>query len=115
MSNDRDPILDAMFEKSRPTYEDDGYVERVMAKVDGRRRNVMFGRLLIVALIFLLEFLPSSPLQNSVGRITEALSNDLFELNAVWLNFIFAPVNSIAGIIGIFLLGLHVLYRRNVR
>jgi hypothetical protein len=115
MSNDRDPILDAMFEKSRPTYEDDGYVERVMAKVDGRRRNVMFGRLLIVALIFLLEFLPSSPLQNSVGRITEALGNDLVELNAGWLEFIFAPVNSIAGIIGLFLLGLHVLYRRNVR
>ena len=115
MSNDRDPILDAMFEKSRPTYEDDGYVERVMAKVDGRRRIVMFGRLLIVALIFLLEFLPSSPLQNSVGRITQALSNDLVELNAAWMEFIFAPVNSIAGIIGLFLLGLHVLYRRNVR
>jgi len=115
MSNDRDPILEAMFEKSRPTYEDDGYVERVMAKVDGRRRNVMFGRLLIVALIFLLEFLPSSPLQYSVVRFTQALSNDLFELNTAWLEFIFAPVNSIAGIIGLFLLGLHVLYRRNVR
>lgn len=115
MSNAKDPILEAMFEKSRPTYEDDGYVERVMAKVDGRRRNVMFGRLSIVALIFLLEFLPSSPLQNSVGRFTQALSNDLVELNAAWMEFIFAPVNSIAGIIGMFLLGLHVLYRRNVR
>jgi len=115
MSNAKDPILEAMFEKSRPTYDDDGYVERVMAKVDGRRRNVMFGRLSIVALIFLLEFLPSSPLQNSVGRFTQALSNDLVELNAAWMEFIFAPVNSIAGIIGMFLLGLHVLYRRNVR
>jgi hypothetical protein len=115
MSNDRDPILEAMFEKTRPTYEDDGYVERVMAKVDARRRNVMVGRLSIIALIFLLEFLPSSPLQNSVGRITQMLGYELVNLDAGWMEMLFAPVNSIAGVVGMLLLGLHVLYRRNVR
>ena len=115
MSNDRDPVLEALFEKTRPTYEENGFVERVMAKVDTRRRNVMFGRLTIVALILVLEFLPSSPLQNSVGRVTQALGNDLVALDSAWLELIFAPVNSIAGVIGIILLGLHVLYRRNVR
>lgn len=116
MSDDRDPMLEAMFDKSRPRYEDDGYVERIMAKVDSRRRNVMFGRFLIVALIFLLEFLPSSPLQNSVGRITRALGAELINVNAGgWLELIFGPVNSIAGVIGLLLLGLHVIYRRNVR
>ena len=115
MSNDRDPILEALFEEARPTYEDDGYVERVMSKVDARRRNVMVGRLSIVALIFLLEFLPSSPLQNSVGRITQMLGNELVNLDGGWMEMLLAPVNSIAGVVGMFLLALHVLYRRNVR
>ncbi len=115
MSNDRDPILEALFEESRPTIDENEFVERVMATVDSRRRFVMFGRLLIVALIFLLEFLPSSPLQNSLGQVTQALGNDLVELNATWLEVIFAPVNSIAGVLGMLLLGLHVIYRRNVR
>ena len=115
MSNDRDPVLEALFEKTQPKIDKNGFVENVMARVDKRRRNVMIGRLLIVALIFVLEFLPSSPLQNSVGKMAQSLGTELVDLDAAWFAFIVAPVNSIAGIVGLLMLGLHMLYRRNMR
>lgn len=115
MSNDRDPVLEALFDKARPEFNENRFVEKVMARVDRRRRMVFFGRLVIVALIVLLEFLPSSPLQNSVGTMTQVLGSSLVELKADWLIFIFEPVNSIAGVMGMLLLGLHLIYRRIMR
>ncbi len=115
MSNDRDPVLEALFDKARPEFNENGFVEKVMARVDRRRRMVFSGRLVIAALILLLEFLPSSPLQNSVGTLTQALGANLVDLNTDWLAFIFEPVNSIAGVVGMILLGLHFVYRRNMR
>ena len=115
MSNDRDPVLEALFEKTRPEISENEFVETVMARVDKRRRNVMIGRVLIIALILLIEFLPSSPLQNSVGKMAQSLGTELVTLDTAWWAFIVAPVNSIAGIVGMFMLGLHVLYRRNMR
>ena len=115
MSNDRDPVLEALFEKTRPAISENEFVETVMARVDKRRRNVMIGRVLIVALILLIEFLPSSPLQSSVGKMAQSLGTELVTLDAAWWAFIVEPINSIAGVIGMFMLALHVLYRRNMR
>ena len=83
--------------------------------VEKRRRNVTIGRLAIILVIVTFEFLLFAPLQNSVGVLTQVLSTTLVELENEWVALAVAPLNSIAGLIGMTFLGVHILYRRMVR
>lgn len=116
MSNERDPLLESLFAKAARAQtlsaSDAEFTDSVMAKVDARKRSVLFGRFSIVAMIVLFEVFLSSPMQNSVGVITNTLGTSLIELNNSWLAMIVEPINSIAGVIGILLLGMHALFRR---
>ena len=115
MSNDRDPLLESLFAESAYEPADDGFNAAVMAKVEKRRRSVVIGRVAIFALLIAFELLLSAPIQYSVGVMSEALSASLFDVNNEWLAVAVAPLNSVAGLVGIFLLGLHTLHRRWVR
>jgi hypothetical protein len=115
MTDERDPLLERLFAESRSEPADNAFCERVMASVEKRRRNVFAGRMAIVALLLLSELLLSAPLQNSFGIITEALGGALVPVTNEWLAMAVEPVNSIAGVIGVILLGLLAVYRRVVR
>lgn len=115
MSDERDPLLESLFAEARIDLSEDDFGQQVMAKVEKRRRNVLFGRVGFVALIVMLEFLLSAPLQNSVGAATEALGASLLDVGNEWLAVIVAPLNSIAGLLGMLLLGLHTVYRKLLR
>jgi len=94
---------------------EDKLTAQVMAQVATRRRNVLIGRLAIVALLVALELLLSTPLQNSAGVITQVLSTSLVELEGGAFATVASPINSIAGLIGMLLLGMQFLFRRMVR
>ena len=115
MNDERDPLLESLFAQADREPADDDFNAQVMAHVERRRRNVLLGRFAIVALLVALEALLSAPLQNSVGVFTQVLSTTLVELQNEWLALVVAPLNSIAGLIGMLLLGLHYLYRKMVR
>jgi len=115
MSNDKDPLLESLFAETAYEPVDDDFNAEVMANVDKRRRNVFIGRVAIVALLVVFELMLSSPMQHSVSIMTEAMSTSLFEVNNEWLATAIAPLNSVAGLVGMLLLGLHTLYRRWVR
>ena len=83
--------------------------------IAARRRNVLIGKLAIVALLVALELLLSAPLQNSASVIAQVLSTSLVELEGGRLALMVAPINSIAGLIGMLLLGMQFLYRRMMR
>ena len=115
MNDERDPVLESLFVQAEQDLVDDGYTAQVMTRVAKRHRNVTIGRLVIVLVIVIFEFLLSAPLQDSVGVLTEALSTTLVELENEWVALALAPLNSIAGLIGMTFLGVLVLYRRMVR
>lgn len=115
MSDERDPLLESLFARAGTELNEKEFGEQVMAKVDERRRNVLIGRVGLVVVLVMFEFLLSAPLQNSVGMATQALSSSLFDIGNEWLAVIVAPLNSVAGLIGMLLLGLHTIYRRMVR
>lgn len=115
MSDERDPLLESLFAQARVDVRANDFDEKVMAKVERRRRNVLIGRLGLVVLLVAFEFLLSAPLQDSVGSAVEALSVSLIDIGNEWLAVFVAPLNSIAGLLGMLLLGLHTLYRKIVR
>lgn len=115
MGDERDPKLEALFAQAEQDLVDDDYTEAVMFRIRRHRRNALIGRFAAVALLVILELLLSSPLQNSASVLAEALSTTLFEVEGQWLAFAFAPLNSVAGLLGLLLLGAHFLYRRRTR
>ena len=117
MNEERDPLLESLFARAAPDQElvDERFTDQVMAGISRRGRNVLLGRAAIVAAIVVFELLLSAPLQNSVGTLTGLLGTTLIQLENEWLAMAVAPVNSIAGLVGITLLGLHALYRKIMR
>ena len=115
MNDERDPLLESLFSQAERELVEDKFTVQVMDRVKKRRRNVLIGRVAIVALIVVLELLLSAPLQNTAGVITQSLGTSLIEVESEWLTLVFAPLNSIAGLIGMLLLGMQFLYRRMVR
>lgn len=115
MSDERDPLLESLFAQASDELNDIDFVEKVMAQVAKRRRNVLLGRIGLVLLVVAFEFLLSAPLQNSVGLMAQALSTSLLDVGNEWLAVIVAPLNSVAGLIGMLLLGLHTIHRRIIR
>ena len=115
MSNERDPVLESLFAQSKIEISENGFSDEVMAGVEKRRRNVFLGRIALLALLVVFELLLSGPLQQSAGALAQALSTTLIETDTGWLGDVLAPLNSIAGLLGVSLVGLHSLYRRFVR
>ena len=115
MSDERDPLLDSLFAEAANEQADDNFTAKVMLGIEKRRRKVIIGRIGIIGLLFAFEFLLSAPLQNSVGVLADTLSMSLIPIQGEWLAAAFAPLNSIAGLIGMLLRGLHTLHRRMVR
>ena len=115
MNEERDPLLESLFEQAEQQLVDDQFTTRVMAGIDRRRRNVMIGRFSAVLLLIVLELLLNAPIQNSVGTLADAMSAGLFQLENEWVAYAVGPLNSIAGVVGMTLLGLHFLFRRVLR
>ena len=115
MTDERDPQLEALFVQAETELADDGYVDKVMDRLRRQRRNSLIGRFAAVGLLVVLELLLSAPLQNSAAAIAEALSTSLVSVEDRWLAFALAPINSVAGVLGMLLVGMHFLYRRRSR
>jgi hypothetical protein len=115
MTEVRDPFLEALMMQSETDLAEREFTNRVMSMVEVRRRNVLIGRLAILALLVFFEIILSSPLQHSLGVIGQILDTSLVDLENEWAIMFLSPLNSVAGLIGVMLLGMHYLYRKMVR
>ena len=115
MSEPRDPFLERAFDAAREDLSDPDFTATVLERIVARRRRLLAGRLAAVGLLVLIELLLDSPLQLSAGLVAEVLEYRLYEVDNEWLAFAAAPFNSIAGLLGLLLLGLHLMYRRLLR
>ena len=115
MTEVRDPFLESVMKQSVTDLSETEFTNQVMSMVEVRRRNVLIGRLAILALLVFLEIILSSPLQQSLGMIGQILDTSLIDLENKWAIMFLSPLNSIAGLIGMMLLGMHYLYRKMVR
>jgi len=112
MTDARDPGLQAMFDSTREDAADDAFVARVMADVEkGQRRTVIswvFAGLLLAPVAWWL----STPLLGAVDLATQLLPDTLIAVEEGFLAQLLAPVNSVAGVVGLVFLGAWVAYRK---
>ena len=112
MTTERDPMLQSLFDAAEQNLSDQEFTNAVFERAEKSSRNVQIFRMAILAFIILLEVLLESPLRNSLGVMVEVLDMDLFELGDGWLGFLVAPLNSLAGIVAVTLLGVNLMFRR---
>ena len=115
MNDERDPMLESLFEQASHELVDRSFTAQVMSGIEKHRRNMLVGRLSVVVLLIAFELLLNAPLQNSVGVLTNTLSAALIDLDNEWLAYAVGPLNSLAGLIGILLIGMQFLFRKVLR
>lgn len=115
MNDERDPLLERWFDEADDVNADETFTTTVMNRVTAHRRRVMGIRFGILALVVALELLLDSPLEASVGLLSNTLATNIYAVDNEWLGFIVSPINSVAGVLGLMLLALHSFYRRYVR
>ena len=115
MNDERDPLLESLFLQAEQELADEEFTTNVMAGINRRRRGFLIGRLSIVVLLIVFELVMNTPLQNSVGMLTSTMSTTLIQLENEWLTYALGPVNSIAGVLGVTLLGMQFLFRKVLR
>ncbi len=112
MTEQRDRLLETMFDAADEEFAAEDFASSVVEDVRAHRRRILVGRLAVAALLVVLELALDSPLQHSLGVVGELLGTSLYPIKSEWLAFILAPVNSVAGLIGLILLGMHYFYRK---
>lgn len=114
MTDERDPQLEALFAAAEEDLADDAFVRTITEQLSGRRRRLFAGRIAVLLLIVALEVALESPLQQSMGVVTELLGTPVFSIRGDWLEFALGPINTVAGLVGTVLVMLHLLIRRVV-
>lgn len=115
MTESRDPLLESLFDGAREALPDQAFTAAVAADVRVHRRRVIVGRLLVAALLVVLELALDSPLQASLGVFGDMLVTSIYPIRHEWLAFVLAPVNTVAGLLGLLLLVLHYVLRALMR
>ncbi len=115
MTSERDPVLQSLFDAAEQNLADAEFTGAVVDRINRRRRQLLLGRLAVVAAIVVLEIMLESPLRSSMGLVVEILGRDLVPVGDGWLGFLLAPLNSLAGLVGMTLLGINLLFRKIVQ
>ena len=112
MSDDRDPKLQSLFADTDEELGDDGFTGQVMSRVDRARYSVRFSRYCVALVIVLFAGLIAGPLIGAVDALTEVLPRPLIDIDEGWFGVVFAPLNSLSGLLGIALLGLVAAFKK---
>ena len=114
MTSERDPGLQSLFDAAERDFTGADFTGAIVDRMNKRRRQILLGRVAVVAAIVMLEIVLESPLRSSMGLVVEVLGRDLVPVGDGWLGFLFAPLNSPAGLVGMALLGINLLFRKIV-
>ena len=112
MTNDRDPLLQSLFDTARQELAEDAFTDQVISRIDGLRLRAVFGWAGVGLILIVFAGLITGPLTSVVVLASQVLPDSLFEVENRWLAQLLAPANSIAGLVAILVLGLRAAYKK---
>jgi hypothetical protein len=98
MTDDRDPVLQALFAEAQQTLGDDAFTTGVMLQVKTRRQRFYYWSALILLTVAICWVLAPA-LQEFSLLTAQALTSNLFDPGDGWLSFLVAPVNNVASLL----------------
>lgn len=113
MMIERDSTLQSLFDVAKQDLAGETFVAQVMSQIDSLRRRAVIGRICVGLVMVACGWLLASLLQDVVLVLTQFLRSPLIELDISGLSAqLLAPVNSIAALVALGLLGLQMAYRK---
>ena len=115
MSISRDPNLQALFAQAEQDFQGDSFADDVMRQVDReRRKTLLVWSAVSIFVLTCLAFL-ATPAFTAARLATEFLPVSLVEIETEWLRLLLSPVNSVAAVIALSVLGIRKFFRRIFR
>jgi hypothetical protein len=112
MTNGNDPVLQALFDNARSDVLENGFTDQVMVEVGKSRRKTIAIWIGMCLLALIVLWWLAEPVVGLVNLITGLLPVSLFDLGEGWIAVFLAPLNSVAAVVGLGLLGLYAAFRR---
>ncbi len=112
MTTERDSAVQTLFDVAKHDLAEEPFVTRVMSQVDNLRRRTVIGWIAVGLVLVACAWLLAAPVQDAVQLLAQALSLSLFEVGDRWIANLMAPINSVAGLVGLGLLGLMAAVRK---
>lgn len=97
MTDDRDPVLQALFADAERTLADAAFTAGVMSRIDRQRRWTQAARVAVGLALALCAWLIAPTLQAFAHLAAHAVTLPLVPLDDPLLAWMLAPVNSVAG------------------
>lgn len=112
MTTDRDPALQSLFATAQQEMAGEAFTAQVMSRIDKLRRRTLIawtgGGMVSVIVAWLL----TGPVVNAVNIGSRFLPESLIELDNQVLADVLAPINSVAILVAVGILGLRAIYRK---
>ena len=111
MSDERDPVLQRLFDVAGQQTYDDTFVENVMSEINRSRRRVIIVWLVVGLVLLPVAGLVGAFVQDAFHVLGQILPATLIESEAEWLDRALAPVNTVGALVAFAFLGLRAAYR----
>jgi hypothetical protein len=112
MTEDRDPMLQALFANAEQDLQAEAFTHQVMASARLRKRRTVIGWICIDLVIVICVWLLAAPLQSVVNLLLPSLTTSLVDLDNRLLAELLLPVNNVASLLALVAIGLRSAYRR---
>ena len=112
MTDDRDPTLQALFASAEQDLAREAFTAQLMLRVDKLKRRKIMTWICIDLLLVACAWLLATPLQTAVNFLIPGLSTSLIGLDNRLLAELLLPVNNVASLLALLLIGVRSTYRR---
>ncbi len=112
MTDERDPGIQALFDSASRVGEDDAFIARAMAEIDGTRHRTVIGWIIFGVIMAPVAWWLSEPIMSTFDLAAQLLPDRLVAVEHDWAAQLLAPVNSVAGIMGLAFLGAWMAFRK---
>jgi hypothetical protein len=114
MSTEYDPKLQALFDQAQQSFDRDAFTSAIIERVDRERRRLMltWSALVFIGVIVLAAL--AKPVFAALVMATQLLPVSLVDIEAEWLRLLVSPVNSVAAVVAVGILGIRWFFRRFV-
>lgn len=115
MSTDRDQELSTLFAQAEQEFDNDAFVADVMSQIDRERRKALLVWFALGLFIVACFAALATPVIAAVNLATQLLPASLVDIQTDWVRQLVSPINSVAAIVALVVLGIMKFYRRVLR
>ncbi len=112
MTDDRDPMLQTLFANAEQDLAGEAFAAQVMSKTGKLRRGAVVGWVCAGLVLAACAWLLATPLQDTVHLLTQNLTLSLISLDDLLLAQVLSPLNNVAFVVALGLIGVRIVYRK---